>query len=198
MLLHSAVKPDPVVQEFSAEMGALSVIAASIREKLHPNPIDINAVMGDIAQVLHQSITGIAIGNQGPPSIDLSKIDFEALAKKFEQKKHNKTELEKLAMFDILLQTAPELSDAERAKVKQSAKELGERINQLLVINWPQKSSARSQLKLLIEDPLDMGLPRPIPRISSSRSARRCSPTSSRPIPSATAASTPPPGAVDH
>ena len=30
----------------------------------------------------------------------------------------------------------------------------------LLVINWRQKASARSQLKLAIEDTLDTGLPR--------------------------------------
>jgi type I restriction enzyme R subunit len=229
-LLHSAVKPDPAAQEFAAEVGALSMIAASIRETLHPDPVDISAVMGDIAQVLDQSISGIAIRDQGPPSIDLSKIDFEALARKFQQKKHKKTELEELkaliaahlarmvelnptranyrekfealiasynagsrsveeiynqllklsqelsqeqqrhirenlseeelAMFDILLQPAPELSASERAKVKQSARELVERVKQLLVLNWQEKSSARSQLKLLIEDALDIGLPR--------------------------------------
>ncbi len=34
------------------------------------------------------------------------------------------------------------------------------RLTQLIVINWRQKSSARSQLKLAIEDVLDDGLPR--------------------------------------
>ena len=229
-LLHSAVKPDPAAQEFAPAVGALNTIAAEIRLSQNPNPPDISAVMGEIGQVLDQSITGIAIRNQGPPSIDLSKIDFQALAQKFKQKKHKKTELEELkaliaahlarmvelnptranyrdkfealiasynagsrsvedvynqllklsrelsseqqrhirenlseeelAMFDILLQSAPDLTGAERAKVKQSAKELVERIKQLLVINWQQKATARAQLKLLIEDALDIGLPR--------------------------------------
>lgn len=229
-LLHSAVKPDPAAQEFAPAVGALTTIAAEIRLSQHPNPPDISAVMGEIGQVLDQSITGIAIRDQGPPSIDLSKIDFQALAKKFKQKKHKKTELEELkaliashlarmvelnptranyrdkfealiasynagsrsveevynqllklsqelsseqqrhirenlseeelAMFDILLQSAPDLTGAERAKVKQSAKELVERIKQLLVLNWQQKAAARAQLKLLIEDALDIGLPR--------------------------------------
>ena len=229
-LLHSAVKPDPAAQEFAAAVGALQTIAAEIRLKQHPEPVDIEDVMADIAQVLDRSISGIAIRNQGPPSIDLSRIDFEALARKFQQKKHKKTELEELkariaahlarmvqlnptranyrdtfealiasynagsrsvediynqlvrlsqelsqeqqrhirenlseeelAMFDILLQSAPELSASERAKVKQSARELVARIKELLVLNWQEKSSARSQLKLLIEDALDLGLPR--------------------------------------
>jgi type I restriction enzyme R subunit len=33
-------------------------------------------------------------------------------------------------------------------------------LNQLLVLNWRQKSAARSQLQLAIKDVLDTGLPR--------------------------------------
>jgi type I restriction enzyme R subunit len=44
--------------------------------------------------------------------------------------------------------------------VKKVARELLTRLKQLLVLNWRQKSSARSQLKLAIEDVLDTGLPR--------------------------------------
>jgi type I restriction enzyme R subunit len=229
-ILHAAIKPDPAAQEFAGTVGVLNTIAASIREKLYPNPPDISAVMGQIGQVLDQSITGIAIRDQGPPSIDLSKIDFQALADKFKKKRNKKTELEELkaliaahlarmvqlnptradfrekfealiasynagsrsveeiykqllqlslqlsleqqrhirenlseeelAMFDILLQSAPNLSDSDRAKVKQSARELVERIKALLVLNWQQKSSARAKLKLQIEEALDIGLPR--------------------------------------
>jgi type I restriction enzyme R subunit len=229
-LLQAAIKPDPTAQEFAASVGALNTIAAAIHEKRYPNPPDISSVMGQIGQVLDQSITGIAIRDQGPPSIDLSKIDFQALADKFRQNRNKKTELEELkaliaahinrlvqlnptradfretfealiasynagsrgveeiykqllqlslqlsqeqqrhirenlseeelAMFDILLQSAPNLSDNDRAKVKQSARELVERIHNLLVLNWRQKATARAQLKLLIEDALDLGLPR--------------------------------------
>ena len=95
-LLHAAIKPDPAAQEFAASVGALNSIAAEIRLTLNPNPPDISAVMGQIGQVLDQSITGIAIRDQGPPSIDLSKIDFQALADKFKQKRNKKTELEEL------------------------------------------------------------------------------------------------------
>jgi type I restriction enzyme R subunit len=42
---------------------------------------------------------------------------------------------------------APELSDAERVEVKKVSRELLDRLKQLLVINWRQKSSARSQLR---------------------------------------------------
>ncbi len=59
-----------------------------------------------------------------------------------------------------LTRPAPELSSAERAEVKKVARDLLERLKQLLVLNWRQKSTARSQLKLAIEDVLDTGLPR--------------------------------------
>jgi type I restriction enzyme, R subunit len=34
------------------------------------------------------------------------------------------------------------------------------KLKELIVLNWRQKSAARSQLKLTIEDVLDSGLPR--------------------------------------
>jgi type I restriction enzyme R subunit len=67
---------------------------------------------------------------------------------------------EELVIFDILTRPAPELSSQERAEVKKVARELLARLKQLLVLNWRQKSSARSQIKLAIEDMLDTGLPR--------------------------------------
>jgi type I restriction enzyme R subunit len=44
--------------------------------------------------------------------------------------------------------------------VKKGARELLAKLKGLLVLNWRQKSTARSQLKLAIEDALDAGLPR--------------------------------------
>jgi len=67
---------------------------------------------------------------------------------------------EELVIFDILTRPAPELSTEERAEVKKVARELLDRLKKLLVLNWRQKSAARSQLKLAIEDVLDTGLPR--------------------------------------
>ena len=48
----------------------------------------------------------------------------------------------------------------ELQQVKKVARELLNRLKALLVLNWRQKSTARSQLKLTIEDTLDTGLPR--------------------------------------
>ncbi len=67
---------------------------------------------------------------------------------------------EELVIFDILTRPAPELSTEERAEVKKVARDLLARLKGLLVLNWRQKSAARSQLQLTIEDTLDTGLPR--------------------------------------
>ena len=166
----------------------------------------------------------------GPPPLDLSKINFEALTKRFKESKKKSTDLEvlkaviqaqlnklirlnktradfqkkfeeliesynngsrnieevfqqllalthsltdeqqrhvreqmteeELVIFDILTRPAPELSEDERAEVKKVARELLQRMKEMLVINWRQKSGARAQLKIAIEDTLDTGLPR--------------------------------------
>ena len=229
-MLYRAVKPDPSALEFSGRVACLSTIAEAIRAKLNPDPVDISKVMGDINSLLDDSITGIKVRQSGPPPLDLSKINFEVLAKRFKESKHKNTDLEvlkeairaqlekmirlnrtradftekfesliesynagsrsieelfaellnltaslndeqerhvrehmseeELVIFDILTRPAPELNTEERAEVKKVARELLARLKQLLVLNWRQKSAARSQLKLTIEDTLDSGLPR--------------------------------------
>ena len=52
------------------------------------------------------------------------------------------------------------MSPEERAEVKKVARELLARLKGLLVLNWRQKLTVRSQLKLTIEDTRDGGLPR--------------------------------------
>ena len=228
--LYNAVKPDPAALEFASRATCLSTIADAIRAKLNPNPADISGVMGQVKSLLDESITGVTITAKGPPPLDLSKIDFELLAKRYKMSKHKNTDLEmlkaairaqlerlirlnktrtdfqqkfeeliesynagsrnieelfeellklsrslseeqqrhvrenmseeELVIFDILTRPAPELSPEERAEVKKVARELLAKLKELIVINWRQKSMARSQLKLSIEDVLDKGLPR--------------------------------------
>lgn len=78
-----------------------------------------------------------------------------------EQQRHvreNMTE-EELVIFDILTRPAPALNPEEREEIKKVARRLLTRLKDLLVINWRQKSSARAQVKIAIEDALDAGLP---------------------------------------
>jgi type I restriction enzyme R subunit len=229
--LYRAVKPDPAAIEFSVRVAGIATLAGAIRAKLNPDPPDIATILQQIAALLDDSIAGMEVREDGPPPIDLSKINFEALAERFKESKHKNTDLEalraaisakleklvrlnrtradfaekfealiesynngsrtieqlfeellklsnslddeqerhvrenlseeELVIFDILTRPAPELSTAERDEVKKVAKELLSRLKALLVLNWRQKSAARSQLRLGIEDILDTGLPGP-------------------------------------
>ncbi len=94
--LYRAVKPDPSALEFAGRVACITTLAEAIRAKLNPNPLDISQVMNAINGLLDESITGHEIREQGPPPLDLSKINFEALAKRFKKSKHKNTELEVL------------------------------------------------------------------------------------------------------
>jgi type I restriction enzyme R subunit len=94
--LYQAVKPDPAALEFAGRVACIVTLAAAIRIKLNPNPPDISRVMNEINGLLDESITGHEIREQGPPALDLSKINFEALAQRFKQSKHKNTDLEVL------------------------------------------------------------------------------------------------------
>ena len=94
--LYRAVKPDSVAIEFSVRVAGIATLAAAIRAKLSPNPPDITVILKQIEELLDNSITGLQIREEGPPAIDLSRINFEALAERFKQSNHKNTDLEAL------------------------------------------------------------------------------------------------------
>ncbi|WP_308389241.1 type I restriction endonuclease subunit R [Acidithiobacillus sp. AMEEHan] len=223
--LYTAVKPDAAAIEFSLRVLSIVTLASAIRARLQPDPPDIATILRQIDGLLDASITGHEIREDGPPAIDLSQINFAALAERFRRSAHKNTELEalkaaiaarlerlvrqnptrtdfaekfaaliesynhgsrnieqlfqellqlsnsldeeqerhvrehlteeELVIFDILTRPAPALSTAERDEVKKVARELLARLQTLLVLNWRQKSAARSNVKLEIENTLD-------------------------------------------
>ena len=94
--LYRAVKPDSAAIEFSVRVAGIATLAATIRAKLSPNPPDIASILKQIGELLDDSITGLQIREDGPAAIDLSKINFEALAERFKQSNHKNTDLEAL------------------------------------------------------------------------------------------------------
>ncbi len=94
--LYRAVKPDPAAIESSARVAGLAALAGAIRALLSPDPPDIATILKRIGELLDDSITGLKVREGGPPAIDLSKIDFEALAKRFKESRHKNTDLEAL------------------------------------------------------------------------------------------------------
>jgi type I restriction enzyme R subunit len=227
--LFRAVKPDVVALEFAGRAAAIAAIASAIRAIVDPTPPDISGIMEQVSALLDESIMGARIREVGPPVIDLSKIDFSALAQRFKDSKSKNTDLEllkaairsrldglilvnrmrvdfaekfeelidsynagsrnieqlfedlltlsngldeeqerhvreglteeELVIFDVLTRPAPALSADERAQVKKVTRQLLSKVKELLVLNWRQKTAARSALRLAIENTLDTGLP---------------------------------------
>ena len=67
---------------------------------------------------------------------------------------------EELTILDILTRPGPDLTTEEREEVKKVARQLLERLRELLVLGWRQRVSSRARVRLAIEDALDDGLQR--------------------------------------
>ena len=122
--LYQAVKPDPAVAQFSARVGVVRVIADAIRERTDEGPADITPVMADINALLDRSIAadGFQIAGDGSGEtgrhkpLDLSAIDFEALAKRFATTTRKNIELARLraavrTQLDTLVRANPTRAD---------------------------------------------------------------------------------------
>jgi len=96
--LYRALKPDPVAIEFARRCGTLAAIAECVRTVSEPP--DITHIMQGIQDLLDESIGAepfkIKERKAGYGQIDLSKINFEVLSKRFESKKPSNTDLERL------------------------------------------------------------------------------------------------------
>lgn len=66
---------------------------------------------------------------------------------------------ESLAIFDLLTQPEPELTDEERAVVKESAKALLEHLHERLVIDWRRKAETMAGVRVTIKGVLADNLP---------------------------------------
>jgi type I restriction enzyme, R subunit len=138
----------------------LEILKAAVRAQLD-KLIRLNKTRADFAQKFEELIESYNAGSRNIEELfeELLKLSRSLSDEQQRHVRENMTE-EELVIFDILTRPAPELSTEERTEVKKVARELLNRLKQLLVINWRQKSTARSQLKLTIEDVLDTGLPR--------------------------------------
>ena len=96
--LYRALKPDPVAIEFAQRCGCLAAIAECVRTVTEPP--DISHIMQGIQDLLDASIAAEPFKIRQPTKnygqIDLSKINFEALRKRFESKKPSNTDVERL------------------------------------------------------------------------------------------------------
>jgi type I restriction enzyme R subunit len=102
--LDRAVRPDPAIMEFFGRVSCLSMIAAAIRERTGGEAADISAVMTDVRKVLDESIAADGFRMHDGPGglgqkrgiLDISSLDFDALAQRFSKSQRKKVELEQL------------------------------------------------------------------------------------------------------
>ena len=124
--LFKAILPDPLANE----LAPLSVLVAYIADRIRAqtDPPDISAVMGDVEELLNDSIAteGYHIGPASRPDalVNLSEIDFGALQEKFAQGK-KRTEAEKLRRLI-------EGKLAQMLKVNSSRVDLAEKFEKLI------------------------------------------------------------------
>lgn len=94
--LYSAIKPHKRASEFAVRMSTVAVLSEKIREATAPERADIHTVLMRIGEVLDRSIQGVETVEDGPPAIDLSRIDFKALAERFKDSKTKNLDVERL------------------------------------------------------------------------------------------------------
>jgi len=137
----------------------IEVLKAAIRAQLE-KLIRLNKTRMDFQEKFEELIESYNAGSRNIEDLfeELLQLSRNLSAEQDRHVRENMSE-EELVVFDILTRPAPDLSPTERSEIKKIARDLLARLKQLLVINWRQKSTARSQVKLAIEDMLDTGLP---------------------------------------
>jgi type I restriction enzyme R subunit len=101
--LCKAVEPDPAVQEFVSRVSCLETIAECICQRTGERQSgDISGILAEVNRLLDESVAAEAFSirekgkGYGQAVVDLSRIDFQALAKRFAQSKTKNIELEQL------------------------------------------------------------------------------------------------------
>ncbi|MBB5033125.1 type I restriction endonuclease subunit R [Prosthecobacter vanneervenii] len=130
--LYQAVKPDKAAIEFAPMCSLLATLADSIKLQTGEGETpDITPIMGRLNDLLDDSIGAegftIAEGQAGARHgvIDLSKINFEALAKKFKESKQKNLDIEKLkAAIRATLDKIVHMHRALRTDYQQKFEEL--------------------------------------------------------------------------
>jgi type I restriction enzyme R subunit len=94
--LYKAVMPDPVIPLLAPRAQVIAELAKAVRAQ--KDPVNITEVMGKISEVLDKSIVTEAQKKPGAEAktIDLSKIDFDVLERKFTKTQNKNIEAQQL------------------------------------------------------------------------------------------------------
>jgi type I restriction enzyme, R subunit len=141
----------------------LEQLKAAIRAQLD-KLIRLNRTRADYLAKFEELIESYNSGSRNIQELFEELLNFTRALTEEEQRhvRENLSEQE-LTIFDILTRPGPNLSAEEREEVKKVARQLLQRLQALLVVDWRQRAQARAQIRLAIEDSLDDGLPRSYP-----------------------------------
>lgn len=92
--LYASLLPHKSAVEFQERMETIAEVAVEMRGSGQAK--DIGAVLDQIGKVLDRSIEGVLIAKEGPAAIDLSRIDFAALKKRFKGSKTKELDVERM------------------------------------------------------------------------------------------------------
>ena len=138
----------------------LERLKAAVKAQLE-RMVLLNRTRTDYLEKFQELIDGYNAGSRNIEEIFRELIALSTILTE-EQTRHVRERLteEELTIFDILTRPGPELASDEREEVKKVARQLLERLKELLVIGWRQRVGSRARVRLAIEDALDDGLPR--------------------------------------
>jgi len=138
----------------------LEQLKAAVRAKLE-SMLRLNQARADYLARFEDLIESY---NAGSRNIDELFRELVALSRALseEEQRHVRERLteEELTIFDVLTRPDPELTPPERDEVKKVARQLLERLQEILVLDWRQRVEARARVRRAIEETLDAGLPR--------------------------------------
>ena len=138
----------------------LEQLKAAVRAKLE-SMLRLNRTRADYLARFEELIESY---NAGSRNIDELFRELVALSRALseEEQRHVRERLteEELTIFDVLTRPDPELTPPERDEVKKVARQVLERLREILVLDWRQRVEARARVRRAIEETLDAGLPR--------------------------------------
>ena len=133
----------------------LEALKAAVRRKIE-QMVRVNRTRADYAERLEELIESYNNGSRSIEQLfeELLKLSKDLTSEEERHVRENLTEAG-LVIFDILTRPAPQLTSEERGEIKKVAKELLGKIQRLLVLDWRQRTAARSKVRLAIEDVLE-------------------------------------------
>jgi type I restriction enzyme, R subunit len=159
----SAIDFDKLAEKFktSRKRTLNEKLKGSVGQKLMAMVL-LNRTRMDYLERFQQMIAAYNAGSLNPEEFFRQLVTF-AQSLNEEEKRGVSEQLteEELALFDLLMKPPIEMSDADREKVKATAKELLVTLkNNKLVLDWRKRQQARAAVRVAIDKLLDDNLPR--------------------------------------